>query len=53
MNMPNSRSGDDDLGVNKVLVHLGVSSLLAGCGDEGVSLVLEPFSDTELVLGCT
>lgn len=43
------RGGNDDLGVNKLLVELGVLALLVGCGDESVALVLEPFSDAELI----
>jgi len=44
--------GDDDFGVYELLVELGVLTLLVGGGDEGVSLILKPFSDTELVLSC-
>jgi hypothetical protein len=44
------RGGDDDLGVDKLLVELGVLTLLVGGGDEGVTLVLEPFADAEFVL---
>lgn len=46
----NIRSGDDDLGVNHFLLEDAVLALLVGGGDESVSLVLEPFADTELVL---
>ena len=46
------RSGDDDFSINEVLVEFGVLTLLVGGGDELMSLVLEPFADTELVLGC-
>jgi hypothetical protein len=42
--------GDDDLGVDKLLVELGVLTLLVGGGDEGVALILEPFADAEFVL---
>jgi hypothetical protein len=35
-----------------VLVKFGVLALLVGGGDELVSLLLKPFADTELVLGC-
>lgn len=44
------RSGDDDLGVNHLLLENAVLTLLVGGGDEGVALVLEPFADAELVL---
>lgn len=50
--MGSIRSGNDDLCVYQVLVELGVLSLLVGGGDELMSLILEPFADTELVLGC-
>lgn len=46
------RSGDDDLGVYELLVELGVLALLVGGGDEGVTLVLEPLADAELILSC-
>lgn len=45
------RSGDDDFGVNELLVKLGVLALLIGGGDESVTLILEPFPDAQLVLG--
>lgn len=51
--MGDVRGGDDDLGVNKVLVELGVLALLVGSGDEGVALVLNPLPQTKLVLGGT
>ena len=44
------RSGDDDFGVNHLLLKDTVLTLLIGGGDEGVSLVLEPLAYTELVL---
>ena len=47
------RSGDDDLSVYKVLVEGRVLTLLVGGSDELMSLILEPLSDTKLVLGCT
>lgn len=47
------RSGNDDLGIDKVLVEFRALSLLIGGGDQLVALVLEPFSDTKLVLGGT
>lgn len=46
-----SRSGDDDFSVDELLVKLGVLALLVRGGDKGVSLVLEPLADAELVLG--
>ena len=46
----NLRSGDDDFGINELLVELGVLALLVRGGDKSVALVLDPFSDTELVL---
>lgn len=49
----NLRSGDDDLGVNHLLLEDTALALLVGGGDESVSLVLEPFADTELVLSGT
>ena len=47
------RCGDDNFRVNKVLVELGVLTLLAGGGDELVALLLNPLPQTELVLGGT
>lgn len=44
------RGGDDDLGVDQLLVKLGALALLVRGGDEGVALVLEPFADAQLVL---
>ena len=44
------RSSDDDLGIDKLLVELGVLALLVGGGDEGVAGILEPLSDAKLVL---
>ena len=46
----NLRSGDDYFGINELLVELGVLTLLVRGGDKSVALVLDPFSDTELVL---
>lgn len=45
------RSGDDDFGVDELLVKLGVCAVLVRRGDEGVALVLEPLAETELVFG--
>lgn len=47
------RCGDDDFGVNEVLVELGVLALLVGGCDELVTLLLDPLPQTELVLGGT
>ena len=47
------RCGDDDFGVNEVLVELRVLTLLVGGGDELVALLLDPLPQTELVLGGT
>ena len=49
----NLRSGDDDFGVHHLLLKDTALALLVGGGDESVSLVLEPFADTELVLSGT
>lgn len=46
----NLRSGDDDFGVNHLLLKDTVLALLVGGGDESVSLVLEPLADSKLVL---
>lgn len=45
------RGGDDDLGVDELLVEFGVLALLVRGGDESVALVLEPLADAQLVLG--
>jgi hypothetical protein len=49
----NLRSGDDDFGVNHLLLEDTALALLVGGGHESVSLVLEPLADTELVLSGT
>ncbi len=46
------RCGDDNFSVCELLVELGVLALLVGGGDESVSLILEPFAETKLVLSC-
>jgi hypothetical protein len=46
-------SGDDDFSVDEFLVEGGVLALLVGGGHQGVTLVLEPLADTELVLSGT
>jgi len=43
------RSGNDDLGVNEVLVKFRALAFLIGGGDELVALIFKPFSDTKLV----
>lgn len=48
----NVRGGDDDFGVNELLVKLGVGVVLVGGCDESVASILEPFADSKLVLGC-
>ncbi len=40
------RSGNDDLGIDQLLVKFRVLALLVGGRDKSVSLILEPFSDT-------
>jgi len=40
------RSGDDDFGIDQLLVKLRVLALLVGGRDKSVSLILKPFSDT-------
>ncbi len=45
------RGGDDDFGIDELLIELAVLAFLIGSGHEGVSLVLEPFPDAKLVLG--
>lgn len=47
----NLRSGDDDLGVDKLLVKLGLGALLVRGRHEGVARILEPLADAKLVLG--
>jgi hypothetical protein len=47
------RCGDDDFGVNKVLVELRVLTLLIGGCDELVTLLFDPLPQTELILGGT
>jgi hypothetical protein len=47
------RSGDDDFGVNHLLLKDTALALLVGGGDESVSLLLEPLADSELVLSGT
>lgn len=53
LEVENSRGGDDDLGVDELLVKGRVLALLVGGGDQRVALVLEPFPQAELVLGGT
>lgn len=44
------RSGDDDLGVDELLVELAVLALLVRGGDKSVTLLLNPLPQTKLVL---
>lgn len=44
------RSGNDDFGVNHLLLEDTALALLVGGGHESVSLVLKPLADTKLVL---
>jgi hypothetical protein len=46
-----SRCGDDDLGIDQLLVECGSLALLVRGSHEGVALVLEPFAQAKLVLG--
>lgn len=50
MDVENSRSGDDDLGILKLLVKGRVLAVLVAGGDEGVALILKPLANTKLVL---
>lgn len=43
------RSGDDDFGIDELLVELGVLALLVRGGYQSVALVLEPLAEAELV----
>jgi hypothetical protein len=47
----NSRGGDDDFGIDQLLVKGRVLAFLVGSSHESVALVLEPLADTKLVLG--
>ena len=47
------RSGDDDFGVNQLLLKDRVRTLLVGGGHQSVTLVLEPLANAELVLSGT
>lgn len=44
------RGGDDDLGIDKLLVKGRVLALLVRGGHQRVALVLEPLAEAELVL---
>ena len=44
-----SRCGDDDLCVDQFLVKLGIGALFIRSRDQGVTLVLDPFSDSQFV----
>ena len=49
--MVDLRSGNDDFGIDQLLIKGRVLTLLVGGGDKSVTLILEPFSNTQLVLG--
>jgi hypothetical protein len=42
--------GDDNLGIDELLIELGTLTVLVRGGDKSVTLVLEPLADAELVL---
>lgn len=46
----NLRSGDDDFGIDKLLVESGVIGILVGGGDQGMALLLEPLPQAKLIL---
>jgi hypothetical protein len=46
-----SRCGDDDLCIDQLLIESGSLAFLVRGGHEGVTLVLQPFSNAKLVLG--
>jgi len=48
-----SRGGDDNLGVYQFLVKIGVCAFLVGGGNQGVTVVFEPFPDSELIFRCS
>jgi hypothetical protein len=48
-----SRGGNDNLGIDELLVKGGVLTVLVGGGDQSVTSILEPLADAELVLGST
>lgn len=47
------RSGDDDLGIDNLLVEGRVLAFFVVGDDVGMALRLEPLSDSELVLNCS
>ena len=47
----NLRSGDDDLGIDELLVKGRALVVLVGRGHERVARILEPLADAKLVLG--
>lgn len=51
--MSDKRSGYDDLSIYQMLVESRVLAFLVGSGGKLMSLLLEPFANTELVLSCT
>ena len=46
------RCGDDDLSIDQFLVEFRILTVLVGGRHQSVSLVLEPFADSEFVLRC-
>jgi hypothetical protein len=51
--MGHKRGGDDDFGIDQLLVKSRVLALLVGGGDQSVALLLNPLSQTKLILGGT
>lgn len=51
--MGHERGGDDDFGVDKLLVKSGVLAVLVRGGDQSVTLLLDPLSQAKLILGGT
>jgi hypothetical protein len=48
-NMRYLRSGDDDFGVNELLIKGRVLTLLIRGGHKSVALILEPLAETKLI----
>lgn len=44
------RGGDDDFGIDQLLVEGRVLAVLVGGGHHGVALVFQPLADAELIL---
>ena len=49
----NQRGRDDDLSIHQFPLEGRVLSLLVGGGDQGVTLILEPLPQTQLILSGT